>query len=94
MVGLFDRSRLRKLLQLADSNVSMIQKNFDVIVERTAHELNGESCMALEDAPPPKQQIVNSRSLGQRVTELEYMQQAVVLGTGKRPRAGAFLVLM
>ena len=66
-------------LQLADSNVSMIRKNFDVIVERTARELNGESCLALEDAPPPKQQIVNSRSFGQRVTELEHMQQAVVL---------------
>ncbi len=66
-------------LQLADSNASMIRKNFDVITERTARELNGESCLALEDAPPPKQQIVNSRSFGQRVTRLEDMQQAVVL---------------
>lgn len=66
-------------LQLADSNVSMIRKNFDVITERTARELNGESCLALEDVPPPKQQIVNSRSFGQRVTHLEDMQQAVVL---------------
>lgn len=55
-------------LQLADSNVSMIRKSFDVIIEHTARELNGESCMALEDAPPPKQQIVVSRSLDQRVT--------------------------
>ncbi|MDT8850243.1 translesion error-prone DNA polymerase V subunit UmuC [Pantoea dispersa] len=66
-------------LQLADSNVGMIRKNFDVIVERTVRELNGESCLALEDAPPPKQQIVNSRSFGQRVTQLEHMKQAVVL---------------
>lgn len=66
-------------LQLADSNISMIRKNFDVIVERTTRELNGESCIALEDAPPPKQQIVNSRSFGERVTQLEDMQQAVVL---------------
>ncbi|WP_341866989.1 translesion error-prone DNA polymerase V subunit UmuC [[Curtobacterium] plantarum] len=66
-------------LQLADSNISMIRKNFDVIVERTVRELNGESCLALEDAPPPKQQIVNSRSFGQRVTQLEDMQQALVL---------------
>ncbi|WP_256448501.1 translesion error-prone DNA polymerase V subunit UmuC [Pantoea sp. GbtcB22] len=66
-------------LQLADSNVSMIRKNFDVITERTVRELNGESCLALEDAPPPKQQIVNSRSFGQRVTHLEDMQQALVL---------------
>ncbi len=66
-------------LQLADSNVSMIRKNFDVIVERIMRELNGESCIALEDAPPPKQHILNSRSFGERVTKLEDMQQAVVL---------------
>jgi len=65
-------------LQLADSNISMIRKSFDVIVERTVRELNGESCLALEDAPPPKQQIVVSRSFGQRVTSIEDLQQAVV----------------
>jgi DNA polymerase V len=65
-------------LQLADSNISMIRKSFDVIVERTVRELNGESCLALEDAPPPKQQIVVSRSFGQRVTSIENLQQAVV----------------
>ena len=66
-------------LQLADSNISMIRKNFDVIVERTTRELNGESCIALEDAPPPKQNILNSRSFGERIIELEDMKQAVVL---------------
>ncbi len=66
-------------LQLADSNISMIRKNFDVIVERITRELNGESCIALEDAPPPKEHILNSRSFGERVTKLEDMQQAIVL---------------
>lgn len=66
-------------LQLADSNISMIRKNFDVIVERITRELNGESCIALEDAPPPKLHILNSRSFGERVTKLQDMQQAIVL---------------
>ena len=66
-------------LQLADSNISMIRKNFDVVVERIMRELNGESCIALEDAPPPKQHILNSRSFGERVTKLEDIQQAIVL---------------
>nr|WP_240042592.1 hypothetical protein [Pantoea agglomerans] len=65
-------------LQLADSNISMIRKSFDVIVERIVRELNGESCLALEDAPPPKQQIVVSRSFGQRVTNIDELQQAIV----------------
>lgn len=67
-------------LQLADSNPSVIRKSFNVIVERTVRELNGESCLALEDAPPAKQQIVIvvSRSFGQRVTTIDELQQAVV----------------
>ncbi|WHU90013.1 DUF4113 domain-containing protein [Pantoea agglomerans] len=56
----------------------MIRKNFDVIVERITRELNGESCIALEDAPPPKQHILNSRSFGERITQREDMQQAIV----------------
>ena len=70
---------LTTALQLADSNVSMIRKNFDVIVERITRELKGESCIALEDAPPPKQHILNSRSFGEKVTKLEDIQQAIVL---------------
>ena len=66
-------------LQLAECNLNMIRKNFNVVLERTVRELNGESCIALEDAPPPKQQIVCSRSFGQRITELEDMQHAVVM---------------
>lgn len=65
-------------LQQANSNTSVIRKNFDVIVERTVRELNGESCLALEDAPPAKQQIVVSRSFGQRVATIDELQQAVV----------------
>ncbi|ENA5240131.1 DNA polymerase V subunit UmuC, partial [Salmonella enterica] len=36
-----------------------------------------ESCISLEEAPPPKQQIVCSRSFGERVTTYEAMRQAV-----------------
>ncbi|MBP2171675.1 DNA polymerase V [Erwinia toletana] len=64
-------------LDLARSNTAFIRKNFSVVLERTARELAGESCIALEEAPPTKQQIVCSRSFGQRVTTLDAMQQAL-----------------
>ncbi len=51
-------------LQLAQANTAFIRKNFSVILERTVRELNGESCISLEEAPPAKQQIVCSRSFG------------------------------
>lgn len=64
-------------LQLAQANPAFIRRHFSVVLERTVRELNGESCIALEDAPPAKQQIVCSRSFGQRVMTYEAMRQAV-----------------
>lgn len=64
-------------LDLARSNTAFIRKNFSVVLERTVRELAGESCIALEEAPPTKQQIVCSRSFGERITTLESMRQAV-----------------
>ncbi|EAS1904510.1 Y-family DNA polymerase [Salmonella enterica] len=64
-------------LQLARTNPTFIRKNFNVVLERTVRELNGESCISLEDAPPPKQQIVCSRSFGEGITTYEAMRQAV-----------------
>jgi len=64
-------------LDLARSNTAFIRKNFSVVLERTVRELAGEPCIALEEAPPTKQQIVCSRSFGERITTLESMRQAV-----------------
>ena len=64
-------------LQLARANPTFIRKNFNVVLERTVRELNGESCISLEEAPPPKQQIVCSRSFGERITDYDAMRQAV-----------------
>ncbi|EFR4015424.1 Y-family DNA polymerase [Salmonella enterica] len=64
-------------LQLARTNPTFIRKNFNVVLERTVRELNGESCISLEDAPPPKQQIVCSRSFGEGIMTYEAMRQAV-----------------
>ncbi|HBB7671552.1 TPA: protein ImpB, partial [Escherichia coli] len=65
-------------LQLAQANTAFIRKNFSIILERTVRELNGESCISLEEAPPAKQQIVCSRSFGERITDKNAMHQAVV----------------
>jgi len=64
-------------LQLAEQNPKDIRRNFSVVLERTVRELNGESCLALEDITPTKQQILCSRSFGQRVTRYTEMQEAI-----------------
>lgn len=64
-------------LQLACANPAFIRKNFNVVLERTVRELNGVSCISLEEAPSPKQQIICSRSFGERVTTYEALRQAI-----------------
>lgn len=64
-------------LQLADADLRFIRKHFSVVLERTVRELRGESCLGLEEYAPLKQEIVNSRSFGERITEYEDMRQAI-----------------
>ena len=64
-------------LQLSLTSPTFIRKNFNVVLERTVRELNEEPCISLEEAPPPKQQIVCSRSFGQRITDYDELRQAI-----------------
>ncbi len=68
---------IKTALDLALTNPAFIRKNFSVVLERTVRELNGESCLSLEEAPPTKQQIVCSRSFGVKITEYESLRQAI-----------------
>lgn len=64
-------------LQLADTDTAQIRQAFSVVLERTVRELNGQACFALEEAPAHKQQIVCSRSFGERVTDLATLRSAI-----------------
>ena len=64
-------------LQLAQTNPSFIRKNFNVVLERTVRELNGEPCISLEESAPAKQQICCSRSFGERISSKVALQQAL-----------------
>jgi DNA polymerase V len=69
---------IQTVRDLRDVSISRIRKEFNVVLARTVAELNGESCLALEEVAPPKQQIVSSRSFGQPVFLLEDLNEAVV----------------
>jgi DNA polymerase V len=68
---------ISKALQLADTDIRFIRKHFNVVLERTVRELRGESCLELEEFAPAKQEIVCSRSFGERITGYEEMRQAI-----------------
>lgn len=68
---------IKTALQLADAPTPLIRKHFNIVIERTVRELRGEPCLELEEFAPTKQQIVCSRSFGDRVTEYELMREAI-----------------
>jgi len=64
-------------LDLANASPRAIRDQFSVVLERTVRELNGESCIELEEIPPTKKQIVCSRSFGVKVKHFELLREAV-----------------
>jgi DNA polymerase V len=67
---------IKTVLQLAGANLQLMKKTFGVVIERTIRELNGKAYISI-DALPAKQQIICSRSFGERITQLQDMRQAV-----------------
>ena len=68
---------INTVLELADTDIRFIRKHFSVVLERTVRELRGEPCFALEEFAPVKQEIICSRSFGERITDYEQMRQAI-----------------
>lgn len=68
---------IKTVLELADTDIRFIRKHFNVVLERTVRELRGEPCLELEEFAPVKQEIVCSRSFGERITNYDAMRQAI-----------------
>lgn len=68
---------IKTALQLAETPTPLIRKHFNIVLERTVRELRGEPCLELDEFAPAKQQIVCSRSFGDRVTEYDMMREAI-----------------
>lgn len=64
-------------LKLAETKPTFIRKQFNVVLERTVRELNGQSCLHLDDIAPIKKQIISSRSFGTRITDKKTMSEAL-----------------
>lgn len=62
---------------LAVQPVEAIQAQFNIVVARTVMELNGTTCLSLEDITHDKQQIVCSRSFKRRLTAYHELAEAL-----------------
>ncbi|MFP8967852.1 Y-family DNA polymerase [Pokkaliibacter sp. CJK22405] len=62
---------------LAQAHPSTMRREYSVLVERLIHELNGISCIELEEVAPERQQIFASRSFGHSLSTIEPIRQAI-----------------
>lgn len=69
--------RIHTVEDLRRADAHTLRREFSVVLERIIRELNGTSCLDLEDVAPNKQQIISSRSFGAYVHELEPLREAV-----------------
>jgi DNA polymerase V len=65
-------------LDLKRADETWIRKQLTVVGARTVMELNGVSCIALENAPACPKSIITSRSFGHPVTDIDNLREAVI----------------
>lgn len=58
---------------------ALIRKKFSVVLLKTQKELQGDSCIALEDDSVDPKSLISSRSFGKQVTELHDLQAAITM---------------
>ena len=68
---------IQTVWDLASQSGKRIQTQFNVVIARTVMELNGVSCLELDEVAPDKQQIVCSRSFSHRLTSEEQLSRAL-----------------
>lgn len=68
---------ITKAWHLATFDKKTVRRHFNINVEKTARELSGEYCYALEEDVVPKQMIACTRSFSQRVTTLDGLRSAI-----------------
>lgn len=60
-----------------------VRKRFNVVMERTLRELQGQSCIDLENVPSPKKQIAYTRSFGKPVRDLIPLTEVITEFTSR-----------
>ncbi|ENV03510.1 Y-family DNA polymerase [Acinetobacter sp. NIPH 817] len=70
---------INTVLDLACAEPREMQKKFSIVMARTIYELQGISCIEIEDTPTSKKQIIKSCSFGTKVTELSDLKEAIAM---------------
>lgn len=69
-------SGIETALQLRDAPRDLVLQRFGVVLSRTQRELVGDPCLVLDEVEPDRQQIMVSRSFGERVEDHQLISEA------------------
>ncbi|MFK4705881.1 DNA polymerase V [Roseateles asaccharophilus] len=67
---------VKTVLDLVHVDLGMIRRRFSLVLEKTVRELQGQSCVSLDEVPQPRQQIMCSRSFGRPVLDVSDLVEA------------------
>ncbi len=68
---------IQTVQELREAHTPTLRSEFGVVMEKTQRELQGISCIDLEEHVSVKKQIISSRSFGKPITELAVVQDAL-----------------
>ena len=68
---------IRTVLDFQRADPTAVRKSLGVVGERLQRELNGISCLGLEEMPPARKGVMASRSFGSPVESIEDLEEAL-----------------
>lgn len=77
LVRQMQQARVTTALDFADMPLEKVQAKFNITMERTWRELNGQACIDLVPETPTKRQICCSRSFGEMIDNQDTLESAV-----------------
>ena len=89
IAGQLEEGGICTVLDLMRMDPATVRWRWSVVLERIVRELQGLSCIALDEQPSPKKEIACTRSFGRPVTNLEPLIEAVSGLPPGRPKSCA-----
>jgi len=73
---------VHNVLRLKRANPKRVRDEFNVVLEATVKELNGECWIEMEDMLPEANQVMSSRSFGHRISTYKELAEAISMHAG------------
>lgn len=68
---------VKTVLDLVRADSASVRREFSVVLEKSVRELRGTPCMSVDEAPAARQHMLVSRKVGNPVTDVEAIVEAV-----------------